>query len=128
MCTPCAFWHPVRDVRTAVRGNNFASLGARADLDWLEKELSKECAVKVEGMFGPPGEPDCAHSVCALNRLLTWTAKGIERESDPRRVQILLRELSVAESGKSATTPGVKEKPAEADEDDIQLPMDERAN
>jgi hypothetical protein len=41
MCTPCAFWHPVRDIRTTVRGDNLASLGARADLDWLEKELSK---------------------------------------------------------------------------------------
>jgi hypothetical protein len=41
MSTPCAFWHRVRDIRTTVHGGNFASLGARADLDWLEKELSK---------------------------------------------------------------------------------------
>ena len=107
-----------------MRGGNFASLGARADLDWLEKELSKEWTVKVEGIFGPPGEPDCVHSICTLNRLLTWTAKGIEWESDPRHVQILLRELNVAESGKSVTTPGVKEKPADADEDDVPPPVD----
>jgi hypothetical protein len=41
-------------------------------------------------------------------------------------VQILLRELNVAESGKSVMMPGIKEKPAEADEDDIPLPVDEK--
>jgi hypothetical protein len=82
--------------------------------------------VKVEGIFGPPEEPDCVHSICTLTRLLTWTSKGIERESGPRHVQILLRELNVAESGKSVTTPGIKEKPADADEDDVPLPVDEK--
>ena len=78
--SPCIFWHPVRDLRTTVHGDNFSTLGTRLDLDWFEKQLAKEFTIKVEGILGPPGDPDVVHEIITLNRLLTWNEKGIEWE------------------------------------------------
>ena len=108
--TPCVFWHPVKDVRTTLHGDNFASLGYRMDLEWLEGELSKEWSVQVEGYFGPPGEADCVCSMRTLNRLLAWTHEGIEWECDPRHVEILVREMGVAKANTKVTTPGIRER------------------
>ena len=49
----------MRDVRAALVGDNGAALAARVDVGWFEKEMSKDWAVQVEGIFGLPGEPDC---------------------------------------------------------------------
>ena len=119
------FWHPIRDIRTSVHGDNFASLGARPDLKWLHTELAKDWKANLEGYFGPPGEPDCVHEIVTLNRLLSWGAEGIEWECDPRHAEILIRELGLT-GAQGAVTPGVKEKPAEADEEDIPLPDEQR--
>ena len=121
--TPCVFWRPNRDLRTSVHGDNFASLGARLDCDWFESVLKKEFVIKVEGIFGPPGTPDCVHSIRSLNRLLTWTSEGIEWESDPRRVQLVVREMGVAASTAKVATPGIKDKPG--DEDQEEVPIDD---
>ena len=69
--SPCIFWHPVKDIRTTLHGDNFVSLASRIDVDWLFKELSNEWTVKVEGIFGPPSEPDIVQSIRTLIRLLT---------------------------------------------------------
>ena len=124
MSNGCVFYHPIRDLRTSIHGDNFSSLGARLDLDWFEKELAKVWDIKLEGLLGPPDEPDCVHQLCTLNRLLSWTTKGIEWESDPRHAAILVKTL-VTDSGKGATAPGCREKAAEADPDnDEPLPED----
>ena len=34
-----------------------------------------------------------AHSITILNRLVTWTDRGIEVEADPRHVDLLLSEV-----------------------------------
>ena len=97
--SPCIFWHPIRDLRTNLHGDNFVSLGTRLDVDWLFAELGKEWTVKVEGILGPPGEPDTVQSIRCLNRLLTWHLGGIEYEPDPRHCQILVREPGLQNSG-----------------------------
>eukprot|EP00959_Pyramimonas_sp_CCMP1952_P457952 9475807-Pyramimonas_sp.AAC.1 len=100
----------------------------RIDVDWLFKELNKEWTVKVEGIFGPPGEPDTVQSIRTLNRLLTWTTEGIEWECDPRHVDIVIRELGLASGGANTklTTPGVRERPDAVEEEDIAIPEQER--
>jgi len=52
------------------------------------------------------------HSIVILNRLVTWTDKGIEMEADPRHVDLLLQEV-VCE-GSKVTTPLIKERIEEA--------------
>ena len=60
-----------------------------------------------------------------MNRLLTWTTEGIERECDPRHAQIVIRELGVANAGAKITTPGIKEIPEEAESECQPLPLDQ---
>ena len=53
-----------------------------------------------------------AHSITILNRLVTWTDRGIELEADPRHVDLLLNEVGC--EGAKVTTPLVKERVEEA--------------
>ena len=56
-----------------------------------------------------------AHSITILNRLVTWTDRGIELEADPRHVDLLLNEVGcVGCEGAKVTTPLVKERVEEA--------------
>ena len=66
--------------------------------------------MKLEGLLGPPCEPNCVHEIRTVIRLITWTERGIVYESDPRHDQILLREFNLSESGSGVSTPGGKER------------------
>ena len=55
---------------------------------------------------------DVSHSITILNRLVTWTDRGIELEADPRHVDLLLNEVGC--EGAKVTTPLVKERVEEA--------------
>ena len=41
LSNPCVFWHPGRGIRTLVHGDDYASTGSLAQLDWLQTELEK---------------------------------------------------------------------------------------
>ena len=41
----------------------------------------------LSGILGPPSMSDVSHSITILNRLVTWTDRGIELEADPRHVE-----------------------------------------
>ena len=56
--------------------------------------------------------PNVDRSIVVLNRLLTWTDKGIELEADPRHVAIILREVGC--EGCKVTTPLVEERVGKA--------------
>ena len=62
--------------------------------------------------IGPPSMADVAHSITILNRLVTWTDRGIELEADPRHVDLLLNEVGC--EGAKVTTPLVEERVEEA--------------
>ena len=47
--------------------------------------------IDVRGILGHPSMKDVDHSIVILNRLVTWTDKGIEMEADPRHVDLLLQ-------------------------------------
>ena len=66
----------------------------------------------IRGILGPPSMADVAHSITLLNRLVTWTDRGIELEADPRHVDLLLNEVGC--EGAKVTTPLVKERVEEA--------------
>ena len=38
--SPCVMYHPTRDVRLVVHGDDFTALGHEADLDWYRKVLT----------------------------------------------------------------------------------------
>ncbi|CAK0881251.1 unnamed protein product [Prorocentrum cordatum] len=76
----------------------------RIDVDWLFVEQGKEWVVEVEGIFGPPGEPDTVQSTRALNRHLIWATEGVAWECDPRRVDVAIR-VVVRDMAKGAQAP-----------------------
>ena len=64
----------------SVHGDDFTSVGAKADLDWLEARLEGKYGLRKCGRLGP-GEDD-AKEILVLNRAIRWTDNGLEYEAD----------------------------------------------
>ena len=43
---PCVFYHPGRNIRTAIHGGDFTLLGRAKDLDWFRTQPAQDYAVK----------------------------------------------------------------------------------
>ena len=99
----CLYYHAEKQIRIEVHGDDFTGVGPKAELEWFAAELRKHWTIDVRGILGPPSMKDVDHSIVILNRLVTWTDKGIEMEADPRHVDLLLQEV-VCE-GSKVTTP-----------------------
>ena len=106
------YYHEQRQIRLEVHGDDFTGVGAKAELEWLADQLAKHWTIDLQGILGPPSMPDVDHSTIILNRLVTWSDRGIELEADPRHVELLLEEVG-CEGSKVATTL-VKERIEEA--------------
>ena len=53
-----------------------------------------------------------------LNKVVRWTAGGIELEADPRHAELVIKELGLA-GGKSSSVPGAKESAKKMPEDGV---------
>ena len=95
-----------------MHGDDFTGVGPKAELEWFAAELRKHWTIDVRGILGPPSMKDVDYSIVILNRLVTWTDKGIEMEADPRHVDLLLQEVGC--EGSKVTTPLIKERIEEA--------------
>ena len=104
----CLYFHPLREIRVEVHGDDFTGLGAKPELEWFSAELGKHWTVEVRGYLGPPGMVGTKQSIDILNRLVSWTSRGIELEADPRHADIILREVGC--EGAKVTTALVKER------------------
>ena len=82
------------NIRIEVHGDDFTGVGPKSKLEWLASELKKFWTVDLRGILGPPSMSDVSHSIVILNRLVTWTDRGIELEADPRHVDLLLNEVA----------------------------------
>ena len=52
-----AFYHPERDVRIVVQGDDFVVEGKQSDLEWVRDVLAAKYILKVRGILGPdPGD------------------------------------------------------------------------
>ena len=105
-------YHEQRQIRLEVHGDDFTGVGAKSELEWLSDQLAKHWPIDLRGILGPPSMPDVDHSIVILNRLVTWSDKGIELEADPRHVELLFKEVGC--EGSKVTTPLVKERIEEA--------------
>ena len=110
----CLYYHPLREIRVEVHGDDFTGLGAKAELEWFAEELGKHWTVEVRGYLGPPGMVGTQQSIDILNRLVSWTSRGIELEADPRHVDIILKEVGC--EGAKVTTALVKERIEQVEE------------
>ena len=104
------YFHEERNIRIEVHGDDFTGVGPKSELEWFASELKKFCGSTWNSRS--PSMSDVSHSITILNRLVTWTDRGIELEADPRHVDLLLNEVGC--EGAKVTTPLVKERAEEA--------------
>ena len=116
--SPCTFYHPARQLRTYIHGDDFVTIGKEEDLAWLKQGLEKHYEIKTE-VLGPSDKDK--QQVKVLNRIITWTDTGIEYEADPRHVELILKELHLKDA-KGVCSPGTKEDgTTKPDKDDLLL-------
>ncbi len=89
--SPCNFYHPERDVRNVVHGDDFTTLATRNHCDWLAEELRKHIDLKVPGVLGSGPKDD--KSTRRLNRIVSWDEQGITYECDQRHAEIIVKQL-----------------------------------
>ena len=105
VASSCVFRHPERDLVSSVYGDDFATTGAKDDLDWFLATLEERYELVESARLGPGAADDKEARI--LNRVVRWTAEGLEYEADPRQVEHLLEDLHL-EGAKPLGTPGCK--------------------
>ena len=101
----CVFRHVERDITTSVYGDDFTTTGAKDQLDWFRHALEKKYDLVKSAQLGP-AETD-GKEARILNRVVRWTAEGLEYEADPRQAEQLCRDLDLV-GAKSLGSPGCK--------------------
>ena len=90
----------------SVHGDDFTTAGAKPDLDWFELQLEARYELRKGGRIGPGKDHDKEGRV--LNRIVRWTAEGLEYEADPRQAERLIESMGLDENCKSCVSPGLK--------------------
>jgi len=93
--SPCTLYHPTRQLRTYIHGGDFVTIGKDEDLAWLKCGLEKHYEIKTE-LLGP--SKNDKKQVKVLNRIISWTDTGVEYETDPRHVELILKELQLKDA------------------------------
>ncbi len=89
--SPCLFYHPYRNLRVVVHGDDFTIMGIDSNLKCITAELQKAYELKVRATLGL--EPQCDKSVRILKRIVSWNEQGIQYEPDHRHVKIVIKSL-----------------------------------
>ena len=129
----CCFYHPERDIRCVVHGDDFAFTGYDEDLNWVQAQMESRFLCKVAGRLGPPpagsasaataGGAAATSELRFLTRVVRWTPAGLKYEADPRHAELLLRDLERLEGPTvraSLSTPCLK-RTVEAEEEAVPL-------
>ena len=53
LASRCCFFHPGRQVRCVVHGDDFTFSGSEHELKWVEEQMKRAFVCKVEGIMGP---------------------------------------------------------------------------
>ena len=114
LSSPCVMYHEEKSIRLVVHGDDFTFLGTDDALDWVISLMRMLFDIKIRGRLGP--HPTDDKEIRLLNRIISWTTKGLEWEADQRHAEILIRELGLADA-QNVVTPGVKTK-TDADNDE----------
>ena len=92
----CNFRHIKRDIKLAVRGDDFLVLADEEQLHWLNKKMQEEYEIKFQVM-GPEKQ--------ILDRTLRRTQVGIEYEVHLKHAGLIVKETETANM-KKCKTPG----------------------
>ena len=100
LSSPCLFYHPGKDIRAVVYGDDFTLLASEEHLDWFKAEIMKVYAIDFKARLGP--EKGDQKSVRLLNRIVEWTPEGINVEGDQRHAEIIIQRVRRCETFKSS--------------------------
>ena len=89
---PSVFWHPDKEIRTLVHGDDYVSAGDESAMTWLETELAKAYEIQTPkvGM-----RKDYQQEGQVLNRFIRCTVGGWEIEVDPRHAELVVEQLGI---------------------------------
>ena len=100
-CNPCMYYHPRRDVRVLVHGDDFTVAGIDSDLKYVAEVFQNKYKTKVRGILGSDLH---MKAMTILNRIVEWTNAGIQCEADPRHVDLIIEELGLENANGSDVT------------------------
>lgn len=103
--TPCAFYHPARNLRLVVHGDDFTLLGHEPDLKWYRRGITAVVEVNFRGRIGPAAT--YLKAIRILDRVVQWTPEGFEYEADQRHAELIIQGLGL-EGGKPVSSPGCR--------------------
>ena len=115
---PAMYYHPERNIRTLVHGDDFVTVARRKEAKWLKELLESRFEIKTKVIGTGPDEVKEAR---ALNRLIRVTGGGWEYEADQRHAEIIVKSMGM-ESASGVASPGEDEKAWEAEEGERALP------
>ena len=101
----CVFRHAARGLVLSVHGDDFTIAGPKRQIDWLKAQMESRYELKELARLGPGPNDD--KEVKILNRIVRWTASGVEYEADPRQIERVVADLGL-EGAKVIGTAGVK--------------------
>ena len=114
--TVVAFYHPDRDVRIVVHGDDFVVEGKQSDLEWVRDVLPAKYILKVRGILGP--DPGDQKSIVILGRVVEWRKDELWWEADPRHVEKILQVCGLV-SGNPLVVPGFKLQEEHGDDEEL---------
>ena len=71
----CCFYHPSRNIRCVVHGDDFVFAGSDKDLDWTTARMKESFLIKLVGRHGGGAQDD--KELRILNRVVRWTSQGL---------------------------------------------------
>ena len=83
IASPCIFHHSKFETTILVHGDDFVGVGNPTELGRIRAALEDKYKLKVETLSGDATD---GKEVKILNKIIRWTARGIELEADPHHV------------------------------------------
>ena len=103
----CIFRDEERLLAVSFHGGDFTASGPKSFLDLYVGEMQKWYELTIGGRLCPGANDDREATV--LNRVVRWTAAGLQYEVDPRQVERLLTKVELAaEKANGSATPAAK--------------------
>ena len=109
---PCVFYHPVKDLRTLVHGDDFLTSGNRQEAKWFREAL--EARFQIKSVVVGTGVGEVGESRI-LGRTIRVTPEGWEYEADPQHAENIVQELGLV-GANGVKSPGAAQNPWEEEE------------
>ena len=89
-----------------MHGDDFTVSAPKKNIRYIADGMAMRYKIELRGILGPDHHD--VHEITILNRVMRWTANGLEYAPDPRHAEIIIEELGINDA-KSIGTPGVKQ-------------------